>query len=204
MPMFVYRPQRPTDNSWVFCGCTSTIGSGLTYGSHSTDVSCWSSVLIGNPYIGKSSTPIEVDCGMTPTVFGNRKFSEHTAVDCKSDISIRFVHMTSLRVYNEGGFKADTRDLNFSGSTVTVSGDIVTNTDTGGGAAEVEYATRIDEVSSTLMYKAEAIPGSLDAAAVWRISRLTFAVDGDLTIEWAGGTSAFDKIWDNHLALSYS
>jgi len=204
MPMFVYRPDPPSEKAYIFAGSRVTAASGITYGGDAVSVDTGSTVTLGTPYIGQSSTPVSVASGSIVTAFGNRKFTSPVAVDCGSTVNINFVHMTSLRIYNEGGFKADTRDLNFSGSTVTVSGDIVTNTDTGGGAAEVEYATRIDEVSSLLMYKAEATPGSADASAVWRISRLTFAADGDVTIEWAGGTSAFDKIWDNHLGLSYS
>jgi len=204
MPMFVYRPDPPSEKAYIFAGSIVTAESGITYSGSVVSVDSGSIVTAGTPYIGKSSTPVSVDSGSTITVFGNRKFTSPASIDCRSTVNIRFVHMTSLRIYNESGFKADTRDLNFSGSTVTVSGDIVTNTDTGGGAAEVEYATRIDEVSSTLMYKAEATPGSADASAVWRISRISFAGDGDVTILWASGTSAFDKIWDNHLGLSYS
>jgi len=204
MAMFVYRPIRPTSTAYVFAGEIATIVSGKTYGSVPTDVDCGATAILNASYVGRSSTPIIADAGAIATAFTNRKFSGAVSLDAGSTVGIKFVHLTSISIYNEGGFKANTRDLNFSGSTITVSGDIVTNTDTGGGAAEVEYATRIDEVSSLLIYKAEATPGSADASAVWRISRLTFAADGDVTIEWAGGTSAFDKIWDNHLGLSYS
>lgn len=203
MAMFVYRPIRPTDKAWVFAGAKATITSGKTYGSHSVSGDAGSTAILGTPFIGLSPRLTEIAAGSTATVFANRKFSSPVSLDAGSSVELRFVHMTGLTVYNEGGFKAITRDLNFSGSTITVADDVVTNTTTG-GAEEVPYATRIDEVSATLMYKAEAVPGSLDADAVWRISRLTFAADGDVTIEWAGGTSAFDKIWDNRLALSYS
>jgi len=204
MAMFVYRPTRPTDTTYIFAGALVTSSSGVKYLSGSTAVDAGSTAILGSPFLGLKSTPVDVDSTSTFSGFANRKVTSPVDVDARATTEIKFVPITSITIYNEGGFKANTRDLNFSGSTVTVAGDIVTNTDTGGGGDEVPYATRIDEVSATLMYKAEAVPGSLDAAAVWRISRLTFAADGDITIHWASCTSAFDKIWDNHLALSYS
>jgi hypothetical protein len=203
MAMFVYRPIRPTDKAYIFAGSIVTVNSGITYLSGSTSVDSRSTVTLGTPFLAVKSTPVSVDSRSTFAGFSNRKYTSAVSVDSGSNISINFVPLTSISVYNEGAFKANTRDLNFSGSTVTVLGDIVTNTTTA-GAEEVPYATRIDEISASLLYKAEATPGSADASAVWRISRLTFATDGDVTIEWAGGTSAFDKVWNDRLGLSYS
>jgi len=65
------------------------------------------------------------------------------------------------------------------------------------------YTKRLDTISDSLMYKAEAAAGSLESAAVWRISRITIISD-DISETWADGNTNFDNVWDNHLSLSYS
>lgn len=65
-------------------------------------------------------------------------------------------------------------------------------------------AQRVDDESGgTVLYIGEAAPGSIDSATVWRIKRITFTGQDSVT-EWAGGTAAFDKIWDDHLTETYS
>lgn len=73
------------------------------------------------------------------------------------------------------------------------------------GIAEdaVPYAKRTDVVSDSLIYIGEAIPGTAESSPQWRISRLTFAVDGDVTTQWAGGTALFDKVWADRAQLEY-
>lgn len=69
--------------------------------------------------------------------------------------------------------------------------------------ADVQYARLIDSTNNdSIMYIGEAAPGSLTSAAVWRIKKVTFVAE-DTSITWASGSAAFDKIWDNRLALSY-
>jgi hypothetical protein len=53
------------------------------------------------------------------------------------------------------------------------------------------------------MYKGEAAVGSLESAAVWRISKITI-IDDDISEVWADGNSNFDNVWDNRLSLSYT
>lgn len=75
-----------------------------------------------------------------------------------------------------------------------------------GGAVDVNNAARVDEVGS-VMYIGDAIPGTLDAAALWRIKRLTFVTTGpdtDITTEWANGSESRDRVWDDRLTESYS
>jgi hypothetical protein len=67
----------------------------------------------------------------------------------------------------------------------------------------VAYAKQIDFIDDYI-YKGEAVPGSLASAPAWRISKTYIDVSDDITITWAGGTSAFNKVWDNHLILTYS
>lgn len=74
-------------------------------------------------------------------------------------------------------------------------------TPTGGGTTPM-YTLRVDETTS-FIYVGEALPGTLESAASWRIYRLE-EVSGDLDKTWADGNSDFDNIWDDHLTKSYS
>ena len=69
---------------------------------------------------------------------------------------------------------------------------------------EEVLAKRIDEESGgDVIYIGEAQPGTADSAALWRIRRITFTVDGDGDtdgdIEWANGAANFDRVWNDHL-----
>lgn len=66
------------------------------------------------------------------------------------------------------------------------------------------YAKRIDFVGDNIIYKAEAIVGSVTSSPVWRIRKITLASDNDVTEVWADGDAQFNNIWDNHLSLSYT
>lgn len=91
-------------------------------------------------------------------------------------------------------------NLTFSGS----YGKALLNILAGSGDAAVTYATRIDFVDSTTMYKGEAAVGSADGDVAWRISKYVFSADGDTSITWASGNDTFDKVWNNRASLSYS
>ena len=73
-----------------------------------------------------------------------------------------------------------------------------------GGDSEVTYATRVDFVDATTMYKGEAAVGTTDNQALWRIAKYVFGSDSDVTVTWASGNDAFDKVWDNRTGYSYS
>lgn len=66
------------------------------------------------------------------------------------------------------------------------------------------YAKRFDQYDATTGYLGEAVVGASSAVAAWRIQKLVFGVDGDVTITWADGNSQFDNIWDNRAGLTYS
>jgi len=69
----------------------------------------------------------------------------------------------------------------------------------------VGQATRVDfTTNDTIIYRAEAEAGTVDAGSVWRIRRLTIASDNDVTEEWANGDASFDKVWDNRVSYTYS
>lgn len=71
------------------------------------------------------------------------------------------------------------------------------------GVIGSDYAIRVDEVSSTLIYRAEAIAGSANSAAVWRIQRITIS-GSVITIQWADGVSTFTKVWNDRATYTYS
>jgi hypothetical protein len=65
------------------------------------------------------------------------------------------------------------------------------------------YSKRIDFISDNEIYRGEAAVGSLTNSPVWRVRKVTTATDSDITEVWAGGTSNFDKVWDDRLSLTY-
>lgn len=73
-----------------------------------------------------------------------------------------------------------------------------------GGEDEAVYAKRVDFADDATIYRGEAAVGTTDAQPLWRIRRITLAGDGDVTEEWAGGSAAFDKSWDDRATLGYS
>ncbi len=75
---------------------------------------------------------------------------------------------------------------------------------TGGVAEEPMFSKRIDSVSSSELYKAEAAVGASESSAAWRISKVIFGIDGDVTVLWADGTDAFTKVWADRLTYSYT
>ncbi len=71
------------------------------------------------------------------------------------------------------------------------------------GEDVVSYSTRYDQVSTTLAYKGEAIIGASESAPLWRIQKLVYGVDGDVTITWATGTTDFRFNWTDRATLTY-
>lgn len=67
-----------------------------------------------------------------------------------------------------------------------------------------QYTLLLDEISSTVSYIGEALPGSLQEDPVWRIKKLDEGGTPPLQIEWADGTSDFDKVWDDRATYTYS
>jgi hypothetical protein len=61
----------------------------------------------------------------------------------------------------------------------------------------------VDESNPNAVYNGYALPGVKTSDPVWAIQKVT-KVKGVLTYQWAAGTKAFDKIWDNRVALIYS
>lgn len=65
------------------------------------------------------------------------------------------------------------------------------------------YATRVDEVSSSLTYVGKAVIGTAVATAGWQISRIVIS-GTETIITYADGNASFDNIWNDRASLSYS
>ena len=70
-------------------------------------------------------------------------------------------------------------------------------------APEPKYILKLDDAGSGVTYVGEAVPGTADGDAAWRIKKLTEAT-GDLTLLWADGDEDFDNVWTDRASLSYS
>ncbi len=68
---------------------------------------------------------------------------------------------------------------------------------------ETNMARRVDFVGDTLIYRGEAAPGADEAAPVWRIKRIQFGADGDVTETWADGVAEFAHVWTDRASLTY-
>lgn len=74
----------------------------------------------------------------------------------------------------------------------------------GEAGEEMPYSKRTDVVSDSLLYRAEALPGAQDDAAVWRIRRIEIGSDGDVIEKWADGNALFDNVWNDRSQLTYT
>lgn len=88
--------------------------------------------------------------------------------------------------------------------TVLVTGLVGPAGPTGTPEDETMFAKRVDFVTDNEMYRGEAVVGSSESNAVWRIRKIIIAADSDVTETWAGGTANFDKIWADRASLIYS
>ncbi len=68
-----------------------------------------------------------------------------------------------------------------------------------------KYTTALSYVGENPIFVGDALPGSSKASSVWRIKKLTYDSDNNVTdIQWANGSNAFSFIWDDRASLSYS
>lgn len=77
---------------------------------------------------------------------------------------------------------------------------------TGGGTRtdeEMPYAKRIDFITDDLLYRGEAVVGSLESSPVWRIRKLIIGEDNDVTEIWANGTADYVHTWTDRTIYTY-
>lgn len=68
---------------------------------------------------------------------------------------------------------------------------------------EMPYAKRIDFITDNLLYRGEAVVGSLENSPVWRIRKLIIGEDNDVTEIWANGISDYVHQWVDRINLTY-
>lgn len=77
-----------------------------------------------------------------------------------------------------------------------------------GNMSEVALTSRVDQVdpdaTPEIIYRGNALPGTAESAASWRIERITIQADGDVETLFADGNDSFDNIWTNRASLSYT
>lgn len=69
---------------------------------------------------------------------------------------------------------------------------------------DLVYSKRLDVVSDYIMYRGEAVVGTPETSALWRIRKINIAIDGDISEIWASGTASFDKTWADRALYTYS
>lgn len=61
------------------------------------------------------------------------------------------------------------------------------------------------DVSNVLIYVGNAPPGTATSSSDWKIKKLTYDVNGNLTnVTWANGQPTYVNVWDNRASYSYS
>jgi hypothetical protein len=63
---------------------------------------------------------------------------------------------------------------------------------------------RVDFFDDNTTYKGEAIAGSIESDAVWRIIKIVTDTTGNISKILANGNSEYINIWNDRLSLSYS
>ena len=59
--------------------------------------------------------------------------------------------------------------------------------------------------NSLLIYFADAVPGSLTSAAVWRIRKLSYDGNGNFTtLAWPNADTSFSYVWNIRSTYTYS
>jgi len=100
------------------------------------------------------------------------------------------------------GRPVDLKDIG-SGNNVTVvtPGGGRGSSSTGSTVVQ-KYLVLLDEVSATLSYMGEAIPGTATSAPSWRIRKID--TSSGVSIEWAESSTAFSYIWDDRASYTYA
>ena len=89
----------------------------------------------------------------------------------------------------------------------TTSQDIIDLSDR---VTELEMGTSLalrydqDADPPTVAYLGQALPGVATTSPAWRIQKLVFNAQGDVTCTWADGNADFDNVWDNRASLTYT
>ena len=76
-----------------------------------------------------------------------------------------------------------------------------------GGVPSGGLSKLTEMISPTVLLVGEAVVGSLESEAAWRIKRVTQVpttlLGDDIVIDWAETSAEFDKIWADRLTYVY-
>lgn len=106
--------------------------------------------------------------------------------------------MASEKIKGKAPYQgAATQDGEYREVRVTEQGEMCVS------STDPTMTTRIDEVSSSVLYIGTAKIGTATSSALWQVQKVT--VVGTVTgIFWADGNSNYDNVWDNRASLTYS
>ncbi len=128
---------------------------------------------------------IELDEGTKFTVEANQFYSIP-----KRKFRIAYIHCTEttkLRVYAS---TSEESAIQFEAN--------VQNTD------EQRYTRRIEYSGGNPIYIGEALPGTAEDAAAWRIQYIEYSGGNPVSIKWANGTEKFANKWSERSSYQYS
>lgn len=89
-------------------------------------------------------------------------------------------------------------------SSILVTGIVGPAGAPGPSEEDVMYSKRIDFTTDSTLYRGEAVVGSAESSATWRIRYIVIGNDGDVSETWASGNANFDKVWADRAYLSYT
>ena len=73
----------------------------------------------------------------------------------------------------------------------------------GSNLTDTQQYDRLVDVEGDYTYVGEALPGTAQSTAEWRIKRIHESGE-DINIIWADGTAEFEKAWDDRATYTYS
>jgi hypothetical protein len=163
-------------------------------------------IKVDAPQVNVAPTPISVDLkGIEKLLKNEVPDAFKQAIKLIPTVDIPEADYSSLtEIMNDISEKLDSIDTATRLKTQFPSTLKVTNPDGSPVASTIDmaYATRIDDSTPNTIYIGKALPDSLPSAEVWQIAKLD--TSSGLIKTWAGGTSNFDKEWDERDNLTYS
>lgn len=71
--------------------------------------------------------------------------------------------------------------------------------------ADNNFKKNISYSGANAEYVGMALPGTADSVSSWQIRKITYDISNNPTdIDFAGGSTKFDKVWDDRASYTYS
>ncbi|KKN19158.1 hypothetical protein LCGC14_0948440 [marine sediment metagenome] len=185
-----------------------TVTLTVTAGSISGDTNSSGEVVLNVANAGSWSVGDTATIVATKTAAGTKT---ETLVLTSSPQTLSMTLAETSDLYYEES-ESDNYVLNFSllttfdGEKVTHSNPLpVSVVDNNGLNSNREYkVSRAYDSSNRLVYLGKAVPGTTKGEAKWQIIQHTFSGNKPADTLFAGGSDAFDKVWDNRTSYDYS